>query len=106
MPNPISITAGLSRCNPKSSIDLREFPTDPGPNDTAGCTAYRSWLRAGYPRDFNSDCLKIRATIEAVLSGRTVMELTAVVTHAEEGGFVALNPETGTTTQSSCIASG
>jgi predicted RNase H-like HicB family nuclease len=27
------------------------------------------------------------------------MELTAVLTHAEEGGFVALNPETGTTTQ-------
>ena len=27
------------------------------------------------------------------------MELTAVLTPAEEGGFVALNPETGTTTQ-------
>ena len=27
------------------------------------------------------------------------MELTTVLTHAEEGGFVALNPETGTTTQ-------
>ena len=27
------------------------------------------------------------------------MELTAVLTHAEEGGFIALNPETGTTTQ-------
>lgn len=27
------------------------------------------------------------------------MELTAILTHAEEGGFVALNPETGTTTQ-------
>ncbi len=27
------------------------------------------------------------------------MELTAVLTHAEEGGYVALNPETGTTTQ-------
>lgn len=27
------------------------------------------------------------------------MELTAVVTAAEEGGFVALNPETGTTSQ-------
>ena len=27
------------------------------------------------------------------------MELTAVLTHAEEGGFVALNPATGTTTQ-------
>jgi predicted RNase H-like HicB family nuclease len=31
------------------------------------------------------------------------MELTAVLTHAEEGGFVALNPETGTTTQGETI---
>jgi predicted RNase H-like HicB family nuclease len=28
-----------------------------------------------------------------------MMELTAVLTPAEEGGYVALNPETGTTTQ-------
>ena len=27
------------------------------------------------------------------------MQLIAVLTHADEGGFVALNPETGTTTQ-------
>lgn len=27
------------------------------------------------------------------------MQLTAVLTEAEEGGFIALNPETGTTTQ-------
>lgn len=27
------------------------------------------------------------------------MQLTAVLMHADEGGFVALNPETGTTTQ-------
>ncbi len=27
------------------------------------------------------------------------MNLTAVLTPAEEGGFIALNPETGTTTQ-------
>ena len=27
------------------------------------------------------------------------MLLTAVITEAQEGGFVALNPETGTTTQ-------
>jgi predicted RNase H-like HicB family nuclease len=27
------------------------------------------------------------------------LELTAVLTRSEEGGFVALNPETGTTTQ-------
>ncbi|KAA0219070.1 MAG: type II toxin-antitoxin system HicB family antitoxin [Lautropia sp.] len=31
------------------------------------------------------------------------MELTAVLTSAEEGGFVALNPETGTTTQGETI---
>ena len=31
------------------------------------------------------------------------MELTAVLTHAEEGGFVALNPETGATTQGETV---
>jgi predicted RNase H-like HicB family nuclease len=31
------------------------------------------------------------------------MELTAVLTHAEEGGFVALNPETGTATQGESV---
>ena len=31
------------------------------------------------------------------------MHLTAVLTHAEEGGYVALNPETGTTTQGETI---
>ncbi|NOT11581.1 MAG: type II toxin-antitoxin system HicB family antitoxin [Methylococcaceae bacterium] len=31
------------------------------------------------------------------------MQLTAVFTYAEEGGFVALNPETGTTTQGESI---
>jgi predicted RNase H-like HicB family nuclease len=31
------------------------------------------------------------------------MELTAVLTIAEEGGFIALNPETGTTTQGESI---
>ena len=31
------------------------------------------------------------------------MELTAILTHAEEGGFVALNPETGTTTQGETV---
>lgn len=31
------------------------------------------------------------------------MQLTAVLTHAEEGGFVALNPETGTTTQGDTV---
>lgn len=31
------------------------------------------------------------------------MQLTAVFTYAEEGGFIALNPETGTTTQGESI---
>jgi len=31
------------------------------------------------------------------------MQLTAVLTHAEEGGFIAFNPETGTTTQGETI---
>lgn len=31
------------------------------------------------------------------------MELTAVLTRAEEGGYVALNPETGTTTQGESV---
>jgi len=33
------------------------------------------------------------------LRRRNTMLLTAVITEAEEGGFIALNPETGTTTQ-------
>ncbi|HVC12849.1 MAG TPA: hypothetical protein VNE59_14495 [Burkholderiales bacterium] len=33
----------------------------------------------------------------------TDMQLTAVLTHAEEGGYVALNPETGTTTQGETV---
>ncbi len=32
------------------------------------------------------------------------MLLTAVLTAAEEGGFIALNPETGTTTQGETVA--
>ena len=32
------------------------------------------------------------------------MLLTAVLTQAEEGGFIALNPETGTTTQGDTIS--
>jgi len=31
------------------------------------------------------------------------MELTALLTPAEEGGYVALNPETGTTTQGDTV---
>jgi predicted RNase H-like HicB family nuclease len=31
------------------------------------------------------------------------MEMTAVLTPAEEGGYVALNPETGTTTQGDSV---
>ena len=32
------------------------------------------------------------------------MILSAVITEAEEGGYVALNPETGTTTQGESLA--
>ena len=32
-----------------------------------------------------------------------IMQFTAVLTSAEEGGFVAMNPETGTTTQGESI---
>ena len=39
------------------------------------------------------------ATIETFPSQGITMELTAVLTPAEEGGYIALNPETGTTTQ-------
>ena len=31
------------------------------------------------------------------------MELTAVLTQAEEGGYIVLNPETGTTTQGETV---
>jgi predicted RNase H-like HicB family nuclease len=31
------------------------------------------------------------------------MEFTAVLTPAEEGGYIALNPETGTTTQGETV---
>ena len=31
------------------------------------------------------------------------MQLTAVPMHAEEGGFIALNPETGSTTQGEAV---
>lgn len=35
--------------------------------------------------------------------GAKTRELTAVLTPAEEGGYVALNPETGTTTQGETV---
>ena len=44
-----------------------------------------------------------RATIRPVSARSFFKELTAVLTHAEEGGFVALNPETGTTTQGETV---
>ena len=37
------------------------------------------------------------------LTGPAPMELTAVLTPAEEGGYVAFNPETGTTTEGESI---
>ena len=49
------------------------------------------------------DVLCNRATIKVVETRSAAMELTAVLIHAEEGGFVALNPETGTTTQGETV---
>ena len=43
------------------------------------------------------------ATIERFLSRGIAIELTAVLTPAEEGGYIALNPETGTTTQGETV---
>jgi predicted RNase H-like HicB family nuclease len=40
---------------------------------------------------------------QAELLQGEVMLLTAVLTPAEEGGFVGLNPETGTTTQGETV---
>ncbi len=31
------------------------------------------------------------------------MQVTAILTHADEGGFIAFNPETGTTTEGESI---
>jgi predicted RNase H-like HicB family nuclease len=45
----------------------------------------------------------VRATIQTVSTKSQAMELTAILIHAEEGGFVALNPETGTTTQGETV---
>lgn len=42
-------------------------------------------------------------SIEAFLPRGLDMELTAVLTPAEEGGYIALNPETGTTTQGETV---
>ena len=35
--------------------------------------------------------------------GEFEMELTAILTPASEGGYIALNPETGTTTQGATV---
>jgi len=43
------------------------------------------------------------ATIATLHQRGTDMELTAVLTPAEEGGYIALNPETGTTTQGETV---
>jgi predicted RNase H-like HicB family nuclease len=43
------------------------------------------------------------ATIDETPLRGNAMELTAVLTPAEEGGYVALNPETGTTTQGETV---
>ena len=44
------------------------------------------------------------ATIEPFHLRGVAKELTAVLAPAEEGGYIALNPETGTTTQGETVA--
>jgi hypothetical protein len=47
---------------------------------------------------------RVGATIAFTpLAAEVAMELTAVLTPAEEGGYIALNPETGTTTQGATV---
>ena len=43
--------------------------------------------------------MKRRLDKPLLLTYRSLMILSAVITEAEEGGYVAFNPETGTTTQ-------
>jgi predicted RNase H-like HicB family nuclease len=46
--------------------------------------------------------MRDNGSIKSSPAGET-MDLTAVLTPAEEGGYIALNPETGTTTQGETI---
>lgn len=63
------------------------------------CSEYR-----GLPLKSNVGREKlVRTTITFLELWSTAVELAAVLTHAEEGGFVALNPETGTTTQGETV---
>jgi predicted RNase H-like HicB family nuclease len=47
----------------------------------------------------NHGYTRVCTPLQLVLSLEKLMELTAVLTPAEEGDFVALNPETGKSTQ-------
>ena len=40
---------------------------------------------------------------EVLLESEDIMQLTAILTPADEGGFVAMNPETGTYTQGETV---
>ena len=55
------------------------------------------------PRLRYDDCCGLMIQNEFHFYKLTLMVLTAVLLPAEEGGFVALNPETGTTTQGETI---
>jgi len=58
------------------------------------------WVRTG-SRSAIELSARQSALIDVVRS--LAMDLTAVLTPAEEGGFVALNPETGTMTQGETV---
>ena len=58
---------------------------------------------AAHRRVRHRELASARYTPNRPANPRSPMELTAVLTHAEEGGFVALNPETGTTTQGDTV---
>jgi len=69
------------------------------------CEAH-SELRFADPISQIEDVGDMSVTGSTMASGSSrsiAMELTAVLTHAEEGGYVALNPETGTTTQGETV---
>ena len=63
------------------------------------------WEKAGTTLAVAVAELGIKAGMRtlSISFARIGMELTAVLTPAEEGGYIALNPETGTTTQGETV---
>ena len=64
---------------------------------------FRRYLGTGKSLSFVGHQTRECATICFFLNRGIPMELTAVLTPAEERGYVALNPETGTTTQGETV---